>query len=337
MAQRRGSTSGTRGVTRRDVLKFGAAAGPMLLLPGVHGQAVAQEAYPSRAIDIIYGFGAGSSGDLTCRITAAYLKKKWNVPINVLNKPGGNTVPACLDLYNAAPDGYTLMGDPPGSSSMLAAVVKKLPFSVMDRTFIAMIGTNSLLMVVPPNSPFKSLKDVADDLKRNPEQFTWTSQGGAATADLVFRKFARAVGVEISKTKPVIARSTSEITTLTAGGQVKLGVLIIATALPAIQGGLIKALALAANERSQSLPEIATTAELGYPSLATLSFVGISGPPKLPAPIVDKWNGAVREMLKDPEVIAQLNKIGSVPFYMDAAAFRKYVMDEAALVESLFG
>lgn len=336
MAERERNGSGSLNVGRRAVLKHAAAAGASLLVPAWSTRVAAQDAYPTRSIDIIYGFGAGSSGDLTCRMTANYLRKKWNVPLNVLNKPGGNTVPACLDLYNAAPDGYTLMGDPPGSSSMLAAVVKNLPFKVSDRTFIAMIATNSLLLVVPPNSPHKTLKDVADELKRNPEQFTWTSQGGAATSDLVFRKFAKALGVDIAKTKPITARSTPEITTLTAGGQVKLGVLVIATAVPAIQGGLIKPLALAAAERSSAVPDVPTTGELGFPTLTTLSFTGISGPPKLPAPIVEKWNVALREMLKDSDIVAQLNKIGSIPFYMNSEEFRKYVVDEAALVESLF-
>ncbi|MBI4189342.1 MAG: hypothetical protein HY525_02245 [Betaproteobacteria bacterium] len=337
MAQRRGDGIGSRGVTRRDVLKLGAAIGPSILLPGWSERVLAQDAYPTRAIDILYGFGAGSSGDLTCRLTAAYLRKKWNVAINVINKPGGNTVPANLDLYNAKPDGYTLMGDPPGSSSMLAAVVKNLPFKVMDRTFIAMIATNSLLLVVPPTSPIKTLKDLADEVKRNPEQFTWTSQGGAATSDLVFRKFAKAIGVDISKTKPVTARGTPEIATLTAGGQVKVGVLIIATALAPIQAGLIRPLALAAAERSPSLPDVPTGAEQGYPTISTLSFTGISGPPKLPSYIVDKWNVALQEMLKDREIISQLNKIGSIPFYMNAREFRQYIMDEAALVEKLYG
>jgi tripartite-type tricarboxylate transporter receptor subunit TctC len=219
---------------------------------------------------------------------------------------------------------------------MLSAVVKNLPFKVLDRTFIAMIATNSLLLVVPPNSPFKTLDDVAAELKKDPSNFTWTSQGGAATSDLVFRKFAKAVGVDIGKTKPVTARGTPEITTLTAGGQVKLGVLVIATALPAIQGGLIKPLALAADDRSTSLPDIPTAGELGYPTIATLSFTGLSGPPKLPDAIVQKWATEIDAMLKDPAFVAQLNKIGSIPFYMGPAEFHDYIAKESDLVQSLY-
>src|SRR5262245_47174060 len=89
----------------------------------------AQEpAYPTRAIDIITGFAPGGTTDLVARLTAQYVGKKWNVPINVINKPGGNTVPANLDVYKATPDGYTLFADSIGSSSMLEVDVRSLPF-----------------------------------------------------------------------------------------------------------------------------------------------------------------------------------------------------------------
>jgi tripartite-type tricarboxylate transporter receptor subunit TctC len=336
MTQRQRDANGSRAFTRRDLLKLAAAMGPSIALPGWSATARAQDAYPTRPIDIIYGFGAGSSGDLTCRLMAGYLRKKWNVAINVLNKPGGNTVPASLDLYQAAPDGYTLMGDAPGSSSMVAASVKSLPFKVMDRTFIAMIGASGMILVVPPTSPLKSLKDLADELKKDPEQFTWTSQG-AATGDLLFRKFAKAVGVDITKTRPITVRSAPEISTLTAGGQVKLGVLVIAAALPAIQGGLVRPLAQVTVERSPSLPDVPTAGEQGFPNIATPTFIGLTGPPKLPQPIVDKWNVALQEMLKDPEMVSQLNRIGSTPFYLNSRDFKQYVSDEAALVEKMYG
>jgi len=312
----------------------GAAVGAALL-PGSSGRALAQRAYPNRAIDIICGFGAGGSIDMTSRITAGYLRTKWGVPVNVINKPGGNTVPACLEVYNAAPDGYTLLGDPPGSSSLLAGTVKDLPFNVMDRTFIAMIATNYNVLVVAPNSPIKTLKDLAEEARRDPEHFTWTSQGGASSVDYVMRKFAKLAGVDITKTKPITARSSPEIATLAAGGQVKLGISIMSASIPTIQAGLVRPIATTAGERSPSLPDVPTATELGYPIVVS-SFSGISGPPKLPAPIVEKWNVALQEMVKDPAIIIQLARIGSVPSYKNDVEFREYVRREAAEIDELW-
>ena len=87
---------------------------------------------PTRPIDIIVPFSAGGSTDLTARIEAAYLSKKWRVPVNVVNKPGGNTVPACFEVYRSNPDGYLLLAGGNGSASMLQNAVKNLPFRVMD-------------------------------------------------------------------------------------------------------------------------------------------------------------------------------------------------------------
>jgi tripartite-type tricarboxylate transporter receptor subunit TctC len=191
------------------------------------------------------------------------------------------------------------------------------------------------MFVVNPSSPYKTLNDVAEDAKRDPQSFTWASQGGAATADYIMRKFARLAGFDITKTKPVTVRSQTEITTMAAGNQIKVGVVVIAAAQAAIQGNLIRPLALSASARSPNLPNVPTTAELGFP-IDLPVWTGISGPPKLPAAIVAKWNAALQEMVKDPSVVAQLAKIGSVPRYLNAADFRQYVVREAGEVEELY-
>lgn len=320
--------------SRRTVLKIGASAAVTTMLP--NASLLAQPAYPTRSIDIICGFGPGGSIDLTSRITAAYLRKKWGYPLNVVNKPGGNTVPACLDVYNAAPDGYTLLADPPGSSSTLEATVRNLPFKVMDRTFLANIATNYNILVVAINSPIKTMKDLLDELKRDPENFTWSSQGGASSVDYVMRKLCKIAGVDIGKTKPITARSSPEIATLTAGSQIKLGLLIMSSGIPAVQGGLVRPIALTAPSRSPALPDVMTTEEAGFP-LVVSSFSGISGPPKLPAYVVTKWETAIGEMTKDPEIIAQLAKIGSVPLYMNSKDFREHVERETKEVNELWG
>jgi tripartite-type tricarboxylate transporter receptor subunit TctC len=149
------------------------------------------------------------------------------------------------------------------------------------------------------------------------------------------RKFAKLAGVDINKTKPIIARSSPEIATLTAGGQVKLGISIMSASIPSIQAGLVRPLATTAGERSPSLPDVTTATELGFPIVVS-SFSGISGPPKLPAAIVDKWNVALQEMVKDPDVVVQLNRIGSVPLYKNSSDFREYVRREAAEIDELW-
>ncbi len=150
----------------------------IIMLAGWIGEVQSQEKYPTRAIDIIVPFSAGGSTDLTARVVSAYLRKKWGVPVNVINKSGGNTVPAGLEVYSAKPDGYTLLLDGTPSFSMLPAVVKNLPFDLMKRTFFASIGICPLIFSVHPDSPFQNMKDAEAEAKKDPENFTWTSLGG---------------------------------------------------------------------------------------------------------------------------------------------------------------
>lgn len=301
------------------------------------GPVQSQDKYPTRAIDLIVPFAPGASTDLWTRITADYLKNKWGVPVNVVNKPGGNTVPACLEVYNSKPDGYTLLADNNPSSSMTPIVVKSLPYKIMDRTFIAMTAIVPMVPIVHSGSTFKSLKDLEIEAKKDPENFTWTSLGGAGAQDFTCRQFIKAIGVDVFKTKPIMSQGGAHAVTLTAGGHVKLGVGTTSGALPAISGGMVRPLAITSKTRDPNLPDVPTTAELGYPTVSCLYWIGVSGPPNLPSLIVDKWDKTLQEMLKDPEILSRLKKIMALPFYHNAKGMREYVTKETEEVATLFG
>ena len=107
-------------------------------------------------------FAAGASTDSSARIIAQLLEARWNVPVKVVNKPGGNTVPAVTEVMAARADGTTFLMDNIASSAMLDTVVKNLPYSVFDRTFVSMTTTTPLMFIVHPDSPFKTIKDAVD-------------------------------------------------------------------------------------------------------------------------------------------------------------------------------
>ena len=308
----------------------------ILMLIGWCDQVQSQAKYPTRAIDIIVPFSAGGGADLVNRIMTSYVRKSLGVPVNVINKPGGNTVPACLELYHAVPDGYTLLGDNNPSSSMLPIVVKNLPFKIMDRTFIAITSISPMIIFVPSASPIKSLKELEIEAKKSPENFTWTSMGGAGSHDFVARQFLKAIGVDVLKTKPVMCQGGSQAAALTAGGHVVMGMNSIPSSLSVIKGGMVRPLAITSKNRWPDLPDLPTTEELGYPGIDYLYWNGTSGPPKLPPHVVEVWDKVLQEMLKDPEVISQLKNVGAIPFYRNAREAREYVLKEAEEVEKLW-
>jgi tripartite-type tricarboxylate transporter receptor subunit TctC len=309
----------------------------ILMIVGWSELVRSQEKYPTKAIDWITPFGPGGGSDLAARILAGHLRNMWKVPVNVINKPGGNSVPACVEVYAAAPNGYTMLIESTPSSTYLPFVVKNLPFKVMDRTFVAIATSSPQILGVPYGSPLSSIKDVEAEAKKDPGEFTWTSLGGAGGMDINSRLFFKAIGVEISKTRPVVSQGGGQAAILVAGGNVKMGFNTVAGYLPAISGKLVRPFAITGRTRYPGLSDLPTTAEVGYPTVNYEYWVGVAGPPNLPSYVLDKWNAALKEILKDPEIVSKLKNIGAIPFYLNAHDTKEFVAKEAEEGGQLYG
>ena len=296
-------------------------------------QAQSQDEYPSRPIEIISPYGAGGSVDLSARIVAEYAKRTWKSPTNVVNKTGGNTVPACVEMYSAKPDGYTLLGDSQNSTSMLPIAVKNLPFKIMDRTFIGIWNASTMMVFVPANSPIKNLKDLEAEAKRDPESFTWTSMGGVGAQDFCIRQFLKAAGIDVKRTRSVMAPSGTAAMALAGGGHVKLGSGTVSSSMAGLKGGLIRGIAITGEKRAVEFPDVPTFAEQGYPSVTAIHWNGLSGPPKMPVSVLNLWDKLLQEMLKDPEVISRMKNMVVIPFYHNSSAMREYVKKQTEEIE----
>jgi len=310
----------------------------MLILSLAGGVALGQSKikYPTKPIDIIVPFTPGGFTDLSNRLIAGYLDKKWKVRINVINKPGGNTIPGFLEVHHARPDGYTLFGENV-QSPLLPADEKNLPFDIMDRTFIAMLNIQPLAIVVPSTSTVMSLKDLEAEIKKAPENFSWGSTAGVGIPPFTFRQFFSAIGVDIVKTKPVMVGGGSEIVGLLAGGHINASVAPMSTALSAIKGGMVRAVAITAEKRLPLFPELPTTAESGYPTVTAKAWNGITGPPKIPLEIVKIWDTAVQEYLKNAETISKLTNAGALPSYKNSLEFKDFFMRQMEEAKKLWG
>jgi len=286
------------------------------LLPATAG--LAQEKYPTKPIEIIVPFVAGASTDSSARVIAQTLEARWGVPVKVINKPGGNTVPAVTEVMAAKPDGTTFLMDNIASSAMLDTVVKNLPFKVTDRTFVAMAAYTPMMFIVHADSAFKTLKDASEALKKDAETFTWTSLGGVGAQDMVFRRFAAANNVDIKRPRAIALKGGAEAVTMTAGGHVTMGTGTFSAIAAPLSANKIRVLAVAGPERWPQIPDVPTTAEAGMPEVETLFWIGISGPPGLPAHIVAAWDGALKEALADKGVREKMLNVGVLASYENA-------------------
>lgn len=298
--------------------------------------ASAADTYPQKPVELIVPFSAGAATDLGARVLARALEGTWKVPVRVVNKPGGNTVPAVNEVMNAKPDGFTILVDGPSQSAILDTAVPDLPFKVMDRTFIAIAATTPLAFFVAADAPYKTLADVVNELKAQPSGFTWTSLGGATAPDQLFRQLAKVAGIDLAKTRAVQLKGGNEAVTMVAGGHVKLGLGTISALSPALKAGKIRVLAVASDRPWPALPELPTTAAAGFPGVEVLFWLGFSGPPNLPQPIVAAWEAAVRNVLAEPEVRKELDNVNLEPVFENAAATRTRIEKDRAEIRILF-
>jgi tripartite-type tricarboxylate transporter receptor subunit TctC len=267
-------------------------------------------------------------------VVAEALSKKWGYPVNVVNKPGGNTIIGVNEVMRAASDGYTILVDSPGSSSMQVGM-KDLPYKVEERVFIVRAAASPMAFIVPQNSPWKTLKDVVEAAKKDPGSLTWTSLGGTSGVDLLMRQFFAATGIDVPKTKMVTFPGASPACNAVAGGHVQLGAATAGTILPLVSGKNARCLAVTSPERLKELPDVVTTGQQGYPSVNTVFWIGFSGPPKLPGHVVKAWTETVSMVLKDPDVQTKLARITSAPAFLDPEEFKKFILDESQLVKEL--
>jgi tripartite-type tricarboxylate transporter receptor subunit TctC len=292
--------------------------------------------YPAKGVDAVVPFAPGAGTDLMGRVMAEALSKKWGYPINVVNKPGGNTIIGTSEVMRAVPDGYTILVDTLGSSSMQFDM-KDIPYKVGERTFMARAAASPMAFVVPYNSPWKTLKDLAEAAKKEPGALTWTSLGGTSGTDLAMRQFFAVAGIDVPKTKMVTFPGAAPACNAVAGGHVQFSAATGGTILSLVASKNVQCIGVTSSERLKDLPDVPTTTQQGFPSVNALFWIGFSGPPGVPGHVVKAWAETVSIVLKDPEVLTKLARITSVAAFLGPDEFKNFVLDEAGVIKKLFG
>jgi tripartite-type tricarboxylate transporter receptor subunit TctC len=313
----------------------------VILLAGmIFGGAVSfagAAAYPSKPITIIVPWAPGSASDFVPRVIGPHLSKRLGVPVNIVNKAGGSGVPATLEAVSAAADGYTVLADCPGTSSIHLAWMKDLPYKVEDRTYMALGVAFPTAFVVRADAPWKTLQDIEQAIRKDPASFRW---GGAGTTQSDFGIFLlkaalKKKGVDISKTKTVSFTGGAPAMVALAGGHIDIYFGSRSLSQSYVDAGKVRRIAVARPERSNVFPGLPTAKEQGFPTVLTDFWVGFSGPAGLPPNVVQTWEKHVKEIVNDPVVLPEWEKLGGQPEYMASAEFKKFVLDEANEIKAV--
>ncbi len=301
----------------------------VVFLVNAPGGARGAEKYPTSSVDIIVPFSAGGSTDLLARFIATELSKRWGQPVNVVNKPGGNGVVGTQAAMAAAPDGYTLFCDGPGSSSALMGL-KGLPFDVLNRTYLIRGFAVPMTIISSIKAPWNSLQELADAGRKDPSSVLWgAAAGGRGASDIAFLQYLEVAGIDAPKTRRVEFGGSSAAINALGGEHIKLHSAGPAVVTPIVSAGKAKALGVTSPKRVSMLPNCPTTREAGFPAADYQWWGGLSGPPGLPAHVQEIIVRVVEDILKDPSVVDRLAKnFDSTPAFLGPEAFKGFVQEE---------
>ena len=293
------------------------------------------QTYPAKPIRLIVPFPAAGATDLFARTLSQKMGEKLGTQLVIDNKPGaGGAIGS--DLAAKAPaDGYTLLLATTSTHSIGPALSNKLPYdTVRDFTPIAHVGDAPSIMLVPNNSPAKTVREWIEHAKKNPGKLNYASSGNGTIVQLTAELFKSQAGVFVTH---IPYKGTALAMPDLMSGKIDVLFDSLPTGLPFVRDGRLRALAVTSLRRSPLAPDLPTVADT-LPGFESNTWFGLYGPKGLPAELVARINTAANQALADPEVKDKLSRLGIEPVIStpqqqatmvaaDAAKWKKIVID----------
>jgi tripartite-type tricarboxylate transporter receptor subunit TctC len=287
-------------------------------------QAFAQN-YPTKPVHVIISFTPGSSTDIVARVVTQKLSEMWGQPVLAENRAGAGGSIGTAFVAKAQADGYTLLVDS-NAHTVTPSIYAKLPYDVeKDFVDIAPLALQPNVLVVPVNSPYKSLMDLVNAAKAKPGVINWGHAGVGSGTHLNTEKFVAAAKINVTQ---VPFKGTPEVVTAMLNGSIDCYWAPISAALSMIKGGKLRALAVSTSARNATLPDVPTTGEAGVSGADAPLWFALWGPAGIPAEIVNKISTDTRKALKDPAVRDRLVGLGNDTMDMSPDEFKKFVHSE---------
>jgi len=291
---------------RRELIQW---AGSAALLPAL---SQAQEKYPGRPITWVCPYAAGGNADSRSRQVAKVMSEILGQPILIDNKAGAGGNIGTEMIARGKPDGYTVGMGNFAPLAVNHALFKKLNFDPFnDIVPITLIERGPLILMVRADSPYKSVKDIVNAAKASPGSLSYASGGIGGTHHLSGALFEHSAEIDMIHAP---YKSGAAGATDLMSGQVHMMFEQMYSAMPAVKGGRLRALAITSKTRSPLLPDLPTMGEQGYPAVEVLNWQGLVGPKGLSAELIKTLNAACNKALQDPDlrekILSQGNEIG---------------------------
>jgi tripartite-type tricarboxylate transporter receptor subunit TctC len=313
-------------VDRFRRLMLGAAVGTAFGITAVastpaQAQADSAANYPNRPVRVVVPFAAGGGNDLFARLVGQRLGEILKQPIVIENRPGAGGRTAAAFVLEQPADGYTLFVGASGVMSVAAAAYPNLPYHP-TKSFapLAMIASFPLILVIPENHPAKTVKELVDWAKKNPDKSNYASTSPAfITATELLKLKSGMPGTMIPY------KSSNEMVSSVAAGHTLLAITDGPPAMPMIQGKKVRAIAVTGSQRSDQLPDVPSMAESGFPDVNTQLWSGFFASAKTPPAITKKLEDALRQSISDKGVGEKLRGMAVTPGNISADQFKAMI------------
>jgi tripartite-type tricarboxylate transporter receptor subunit TctC len=290
---------------------------------------VALAAYPERPITVIVPYAAGGAGDVIIRVLSEAIEKKLHQPLVIDARGGGGGMIGANAVATAAPDGHTLMMGATNNFVINQFMFPKSRFDPLTEFVpITRVAVVPSVMYMNPSVPVKTLGEFVAYAKANPGKLSYASPSLGSTPHLSVERLKQLTGIDLvhvpyrGAPPAMQALVTNDVQLYLAGWGVGRGF---------VEGGKVKALAVAADQRLPNVPELPTASESGVPGFIAENWWGLAAPKNTPQPAIDALYDAVLAALKDPAVVKKLDELGFLPGGETPAQFAQSAKAEAAV------
>lgn len=266
------------------------------------------QTFPSRTVTIVSPYQAGGTSDIIARILAQKLSERFGQNVVIENRPGANGTIGVNQVIRAEPDGHTVLAVASSALTLNPIFYKSLSYDVgRDLAPITRTGQVTNVLVVHPSVPAKDLKELVALAKQKPGELIYASQGVGSNGHLIAEQFRLRAGIDY---RHVPYKGSAPAVQDLLGGRVQIMFDNLPSALPQIQSGNLRALAVTTAERSSLLPDVPTIAEMGYPGFDAPAWFAILSAKPVPAAVRAELEKAIVESLKSPDVRDKLKAAG---------------------------
>jgi tripartite-type tricarboxylate transporter receptor subunit TctC len=289
------------------------------------------QSYPSKPIRMFSEFPAGSGGDLLGRIVASSMAELLGQPVLVENRAGGGGVVAAEAVIRSAPDGYTILEATPNALIVRRFLAKSISFDTLkDLTPITCIGPATIMIIVKPSLPVKTLKDLIDYGLANPGALSYGTSGFGTAHHLTGEQIKRLTGIDWVH---VPYKGGMLATQDVMSGQIPMAIAIGGSTMPFVRSGKVRVLGVVAAKRSNVLPDIPVVAEVIPGFEVPPGWTGLFGPANLPQAVLRRLNTDAVKAMSTPEVRAKIADAGFDVVANSPEEFASQIRREIDLVD----